>query len=61
MIRYIAALILLFSVSAFPPTGHAQPVAAEAAATAEKPSPPPAADPAQVKELVQTLKDPASN
>jgi small-conductance mechanosensitive channel len=60
MIRYIAALILLLSVSAFPPAGHAQFVAAEAAATAEKPSPPPAADPAQVKELVQTLKDPAA-
>jgi small-conductance mechanosensitive channel len=60
MIRYIAVLILLFSVSTFAPAGHAQLVAAEGVPTAEKPSPPPAADPAQAKELVQTLKDPAA-
>ncbi|HEX4504849.1 MAG TPA: mechanosensitive ion channel domain-containing protein [Alphaproteobacteria bacterium] len=62
MIRFllIAALILL-SASLSSPTAQAQLAAAEAAANAQKPAePPPAADPAQVKELVRTLNDPTA-
>jgi small-conductance mechanosensitive channel len=56
MIRYllIAALFLMPAVPA-----QAQLAAAQAVAAEQKP-PPAAADPAQVKELIQTLKDPAA-
>jgi small-conductance mechanosensitive channel len=59
MIRYllIAALVLL-PASLFSPVAHAQLAAAQAA---QKPAePPPAADPAQVKELIRTLNDTAA-
>ena len=57
MIRYllIAALLMLPAVPA-----HAQLAAAQAAAAVEQKAPPPPADPAQVKELIKTLNDPAA-
>ena len=61
MIRYllIAALVLLPASLAGP--AQAQLAAPQAAAAAQKPAePPPAADPAQVKELIRTLNDPAA-
>ena len=60
MIRYFAILaVLLLSAlpSAVPAQGQA--VAVAPAADTQKPAPPPA-DPAQVKELIQTLNDPVA-
>ena len=63
MIRFllIAALVLL-PASLSSPAAQAQLAAAQAAAAAEKPADPkpPVADPAQVKELIRTLNDPAA-
>ena len=62
MIRYllIAALVLLPAGLSIP-TARAQ-LAVQAAAGAQKPAepPPPVADPAQAKELIRTLNDPAA-
>ncbi len=63
MIRYLSIfIVLLCSALAAPTPTHAQATAAEAAvvAASQKPAPSAATDPAQVKELIQTLNDPGS-
>jgi small conductance mechanosensitive channel len=59
----IAALLVLLPVSLQSLPAQAQPaagIAAEAAADKPAQPPPPAADPAQAKELIKTLNDPAA-
>jgi hypothetical protein len=61
MIRYllIAALVLLPATFARAQLSGAQATAIQGTAAAQNP-PPPATDPAQVKQLIQTLNDPAA-
>jgi small conductance mechanosensitive channel len=60
MIRFLVLTAFLFALGGLAPAiGEAQTIAPQTAGVAQKP-PPAAADPAQIKDLVQTLTDPVA-
>lgn len=60
MIRFIASLaFVVFLAGLFPAVACAQSSDQQPAASAQK-APPPTADPAQIKDMIQTLNDPAA-